>query len=350
MKAVLYCYGNLELSNKYLLVKHFITEMIMDNKRIGLWMYQNCGGDVIEQKIISRLREHDIEAIARLDLSQGYAFNGQIYCHGVTMDSLDLFFTYNAGQQTPYQVYLYQTLSEIIPTINNYKAFALTEDKFRTNDLLSRNGITTPDHIVCNKNNIETLKEHLNFWGGKAICKPVDGWGGRGIIKLESERDIDLIAPYIANQSHPQFYIERVIENDFTDYRVDIVDGQFVACYGRKAAQGQWKTNVTSGGSVILREANDAIVNLALEAARITGLEIAGVDIIYDREHERYVVVEVNGIPAFATPEQEAFGLNFNDKKIEKLTDLIVRTVYEKSVSTPTSTILMQGAQYDTAE
>jgi ribosomal protein S6--L-glutamate ligase len=33
----------------------------------------------------------------------------------------------------------------------------------------------------------------------------------------------------------------------------------------------------------------------------------------------------VNGIPAFATPEQEKIGLNFNNKKIELIVDLIDR-------------------------
>ncbi len=76
-------------------------------------------------------------------------------------------------------------------------------------------------------------------------------------------------------------------------------------------------------GSVFLREPNDEVVNLAKKATKITGLDIAGVDIIYDRKKEEYVVLEVNGIPAFATPAQEKMGLNFNDRKIELIVDLI---------------------------
>jgi ribosomal protein S6--L-glutamate ligase len=40
-------------------------------------------------------------------------------------------------------------------------------------------------------------------------------------------------------------------------------------------------------------------------------------------EKEEYIVLEVNGIPAFATPEQEKQGLNFNKKKIDLIVDLI---------------------------
>ncbi|WP_257265206.1 hypothetical protein, partial [Endozoicomonas sp. ONNA2] len=73
-------------------------------------------------------------------------------------------------------------------------------------------------------------------------------------------------------------------------------------------------------------------VSLALKAARITGLEIAGVDLIYDRDREEYVVLEVNGIPAFATPDQEAFGIDFNDRKIAKIVDMIERKVTVKQL------------------
>jgi len=62
----------------------------------------------------------------------------------------------------------------------------------------------------------------------------------------------------------------------------------------------------------------------------VCNIDIAGVDIIYDREREEYIVLEVNGIPAFATPEQEKMGLNFNDKKIELIVNLIDRKTKEK--------------------
>ena len=81
----------------------------------------------------------------------------------------------------------------------------------------------------------------------------------------------------------------------------------------------------TSGGSIFLREANDEIIDISKRAAKACGSDIAGVDIIYDLEKEEYVVLEVNGIPAFATPEQEKMGLDFNDKKIGLIVDMIDR-------------------------
>ncbi|MDA9556484.1 ATP-grasp domain-containing protein [Vibrio sp.] len=303
------------------------------DRQVGLWMYQNGGGTEIESQIIQKLNGKGIGAVKDINLANAIANNGKIICNDVAVDELDLFFTYNAGQQTPFQVYMYETVSSLIPTVNNYNAFRLTEDKFKTADRLSRAGITCSDHLLVNRNNIEELKKSLADWNFNAIYKPVDGWGGSGLVKLESERDLDLLLPYFESQSTPEFYVERMIKNDFTDYRVDIVDGQYIACYGRAAKAGEWRTNVSSGGHVIPREPTPEIVDLALRAAKATGLEIAGVDIIYDVEFDRYVVIEVNGIPAFATPDQEKIGLNFNSKKIDAIVNLIERTVYSTTVS-----------------
>ena len=57
----------------------------------------------------------------------------------------------------------------------------------------------------------------------------------------------------------------------------------------------------------------------------------AGVDIIYDLDADDYLVLEVNGIPAFATPEQEAMGINFNERKINAIVKLIDQSIQENS-------------------
>jgi ribosomal protein S6--L-glutamate ligase len=134
-----------------------------------------------------------------------------------------------------------------------------------------------------------------------------------------------MLLPFLNQMDLRFFYVEKFVKYDNTDFRVDVVDREFVGCYGRKASKTDWRTNVTSGGSVFMREPNDEIIELALKAAEVCGTDIAGIDIIYDMEREEYVVLEVNGIPAFATPEQEKMGLDFNDRKIDLIVDLIDR-------------------------
>jgi len=98
-----------------------------------------------------------------------------------------------------------------------------------------------------------------------------------------------------------------------------------------------------SGGSVFLREPNDEVIEIAKKSAKICGADIAGVDIIYDLEKEEYVVLEVNGIPAFATPAQEKLGLNFNNKKIDLIVDLIDKKTKKAKKSKKSKKIYKKG-------
>ncbi|MDA3945587.1 MAG: ATP-grasp domain-containing protein [Helicobacteraceae bacterium] len=301
------------------------NDSLVCDRKVGVWMYQNSGGPEIEQKLILQLLDRGINSITGLDLRFAEGSKEGILCKGVNMTELDAFFSYNAGEQTVAQVYMYQILSEFIPTLNNYKAFALAEDKFQSNMLLAKAGIPTSDFYLCHKEELSALNEQFEKWHNKMVYKPVDGWGGNGMALIENKSVLETLMPFINRSDTRSVYVERFIKNDYSDFRVDIVDGQFVACYGRKANGRDWRTNITSGGSVILREANDEIIDLAIRATAALNLEIGGVDILYDEEKEEYVVLEVNGIPAFATPEQEEMGLDFNDRKIDLIVNMIDR-------------------------
>ena len=300
----------------------------MSNRKIGVWMYSNGGGDVIQQKIIDLLKEREIDVVANLDLRFARGSNNGIICSpsdgsaDVDVLELDAFFSYNAGEQTLAQIYMYEVISKYMPTINTYEAFALSEDKFKSNIALNHKGINTSEFYLCHRENPQYMVEKFEEWK-KMVFKPLDGWGGNGMALLDSRQTLETLMPFLNQTDMRHIYLEKFIENDFTDFRVDIVGGEFIACYGRKASARDWRTNVTSGGSVILREANDEIVDIAIKASDALGMDIAGVDILYDREKEQYVVLEVNGIPAFATPDQEAMGLDFNDKKIAKIVQII---------------------------
>jgi len=300
----------------------------MSKRQIGIWLYQNNGGDRIQNEIVKKLKEREIDAITGVNLGKAIVSNGNISCDTVGNCSynlnkqIDLLFSYNASESSPYQNYLYQALSKVMPLINNYEAHTLTEDKFQTSFLLKNSGIQTADYEMCYKDDIKHIASTIQKWP-QMVCKPTNGYGGAGLTKIDSKASLDVINLILKQINLKNIYIEKYIDYDNTDYRVDIVDGQFVSCYGRKAKDGGWKTNIGCGGSVFLREPCDEIVNLALNATKITGLEIAGVDIIYDREKEEFIVLEINGIPAFATPQQEKMGLNFNNKKIDLIVNMM---------------------------
>ena len=292
-----------------------------------MWLYQNGGGVEIEKKIVKKLYDRGIDSITGLNLRDVISKNDGIYHNNLNLTKeLDLFFSYNAGEQTVYQVYMYEALSRAIPMINSFEAFNITEDKFKTNMLLNQHDVETAQFYLCHRDEKEKIRDIYNKWG-KMVFKPVDGWGGVGMVLIDSADKFDLILPFLNQADFRFFYVEQFIDYDGSDFRVDVVDGEIMACYGRKARSGDWRTNITSGGSVFLRDLNNEVAKIAIDACKVTGVDIGGVDIIYDRAKEKYIVLEVNGIPAFATPEQEKMGLDFNDKKIDKIVELIDKKI-----------------------
>ena len=260
------------------------------SRKIGVWLYENGGGDKIQEKIIQKLNDRDMDVISGLNLREATVREGHILHQGRKVDELDLFFSYNAGEQTQYQVFLYQALNRIIPTINSYESFILTEDKFQTSYLLAHHDIATPEFELCHRDNGKSLYEIIDKWG-KMVYKPTDGWGGVGLTKIEDRTTLDALYPFL-NQLDLRFlYVEKFVKYDNTDFRIDIVDGEFVSCYGRKATGKDWRTNITSGGSVFLREPTDEVISIAKKAAKVCGTDIEGIDLIYDLEKEKYVVL-----------------------------------------------------------
>ena len=197
------------------LLKHLIMEGAMDRK-IGMWLYSNGGGDKIQKKIVKRLRDRGIEAVTDINLRNAIAKKGHIYHGKNRVDELDLFFSYNAGEQTQYQTFLYQALNRVIPMINSYDAFALTEDKFQTSFLLQQHGIATPEFQLCHRDNSKQLEKIMNKWS-KMVYKPTDGWGGVGLTKIENQATLDMLMPFLNQMDLRFFYVEKFVKYDNTD-------------------------------------------------------------------------------------------------------------------------------------
>jgi ribosomal protein S6--L-glutamate ligase len=67
----------------------------------------------------------------------------------------------------------------------------------------------------------------------------------------------------------------------------------------RCAAPGEFCTNVHLGGRPEPVVLDEETAELAVSAARLVGLDYAGVDLVVPRGDERALVLEVNGTPLF---------------------------------------------------
>jgi ribosomal protein S6--L-glutamate ligase len=296
----------------------------MKERNIGLWLYQTSGGELVEKKLVAGLRERGIESVTDLNLRYADIFNGGIFCNDVRLDTLDLFLSYNAGEQSLYQVYLYEMLNQYIPTVNSFKGFSIASDRMKTNVALTVAGIPHVDCYLCHRDEMDKFRSVIGSWG-RAIFKRTTGWGGMGTTLIESQADLDRLMPFLNELDIRSFYIEKFIDYNGTDYRVEVVDGEAIACYLLRDSDGDWCSNALSFGRDSIYGMNADMAELGVRAAKAVGLDIAAVDLLFDREREAYIVQGISAMPDFATPEQEALGLDFNDLKIAKIVDLIDR-------------------------
>jgi len=88
---------------------------------------------------------------------------------------------------------------------------------------------------------------------------------------------------------------EFIAEAKGADIRCFVVAGKVVAAMKRQSQEGEFRSNLHRGGSAALVKITKMERETAVQAARIMGLNVAGVDIL--RSNHGPVVMEVNSSP-----------------------------------------------------
>ena len=88
---------------------------------------------------------------------------------------------------------------------------------------------------------------------------------------------------------------EFIKEAGGSDIRCFVIDGKVVAAMKRQAPKGEFRSNLHRGGTASLIKITPEERSTAVRAARIMGLNVAGVDLL--RSNHGPVVMEVNSSP-----------------------------------------------------
>jgi RimK family alpha-L-glutamate ligase len=181
-----------------------------------------------------------------------------------------------------------------VPVINSPRAIERSVDKFYTTALLHEAGLPTPETVVC-----ERASDALAAMRAMrdAIVKPLFGSLGHGMVRV-SDPDMALRVVRTLEQMHAVFYVQRAVNHGGRDIRAFVVGGRVLGAIERLAPAGEWRSNVSRGGSVRPFQLPAEWEELALRAAAVVGADYAGVDLIPSLDGEVFVL-EVNGIPGW---------------------------------------------------
>jgi ribosomal protein S6--L-glutamate ligase len=186
-----------------------------------------------------------------------------------------------------------------VPVINSPRTIERCVDKFYTTALLEQGGLPVPDTVACERGEDAIAAVRAM---GDAIVKPIFGSLGHGMVRVTSA-DVALRVVEPLEQIGSVFYVQRTIDHGGRDVRVFVVGGRVLGAIERTAPAGEWRTNVSRGGSVRALDLPPEWAALALRAAALVGADYAGVDLLPSRDGRVYVL-EVNGIPGWKGLQQ----------------------------------------------
>jgi RimK family alpha-L-glutamate ligase len=203
-----------------------------------------------------------------------------------------------------------------IPVMNSARAIERSVDKFYTTALLHDAGLPVPETVVCERVEEAMVAVRRMLADGSVIIKPLFGSMGHGMVRV-SDPDVAWRVVRTLAQIRSVFYVQRAIDHDGRDVRVFVIGGRVVGAIERRAAAGEWRTNVTRGGSAAAIDLPPVWQELALRAAAAVGADYAGVDLLPSRDRNPFVL-EVNGIPGWEGL-QKATGIDVAGAIVEHL-------------------------------
>jgi [lysine-biosynthesis-protein LysW]--L-2-aminoadipate ligase len=179
-----------------------------------------------------------------------------------------------------------------VDVVNSADATEVCGDKWRSTVALEAAGVATPRTALALTP--QAALAALDSIGYPALIKPLVGSWGRLVVRLADRAGAEGVLEYVAALPGPQShlgYVQELIDKPGRDIRVIVVGGQVLGAVYRTGES--LRTNVALGGQARPCEVTPEIGKLSVDAAAAVGADIAGVDLIEDRDG-RLLVLEVN--------------------------------------------------------
>jgi ribosomal protein S6--L-glutamate ligase len=183
-----------------------------------------------------------------------------------------------------------------VAVLNNSVPIARSRDKLRCLQLLARFGVDIPRTVMArDRSNIPHLLKDVG--GLPAIVKLIRGTQGVGVMLASTLSELEGILATFSDLGQDIVLQEFIAESRGRDVRALVVGDRVVAAMRRRAKRGEFRSNLHRGGRGKAVKLGPAYVEAAVTAARIVGLEVAGVDMLETRDGPK--VMEVNSSPGF---------------------------------------------------
>ena len=191
-------------------------------------------------------------------------------------------------------------------TANTGQGILQSRDKLHASQILARNKIPVPKTTYV-RDSID-VEPAIDFVGGlPVVIKVTQGTQGQGVFLRHTVHESRSLIQGLLLTGKSVLVQEYIAESHGKDIRALVVGDRVVAAMRRKARGREFRSNYHLNGTVEKVEISSEFEQQAVRAARVLGLNIAGVDLLEGNNGP--LVLEVNSSPGLEGIEK-ASGIN----------------------------------------
>jgi len=178
--------------------------------------------------------------------------------------------------------------------LNESVAISRSRDKLRSLQLLARKGVGLPNTgFAHDPDDVQDLIKMVG--GAPLVIKLLEGTQGIGVVLAETKKAAESVIEAFMGLKANILVQEYIKEAGGADIRCLVIGDKVVAAMKRQAQPGEFRSNLHRGGSASLIKISPTERAMAVKAANVMGLNVAGVDIL--RSERGALVMEVNSSP-----------------------------------------------------
>ena len=202
-----------------------------------------------------------------------------------------------------------------VKCLNGSEAITKSRDKLYSLQLMSKHGINIP--ITSFANSSYDTKDLIKLVGSAPlVAKLLEGTKGVGVVLAETNKAAESVINAFKSLKADVLVQHYIKESKGCDIRCFVIGDQVVASMERIAQDGEFRANIHLGATARAVEITNEEREVAIKAAKIIGLEVAGVDMV--RSSSGPKILEINSSPGLEGIEG-ATGINVAEKMIEYL-------------------------------
>ena len=233
---------------------------------------------------------------------EGVKGSWEVYFQEKPLSEFNLFYFRSVGDKNEHLPLLLEYAKEHqIPIVDEYLnklGGAFRKRKSSEAAMLLSAGVSYPKStFVADR---EELKKVVEVENKPVVMKATAGRHGKGTFLIEDNLQLDKV---LQGRTSLNFLIQEYIPND-GDFRLFLIGHQIVAGFKRQAKEKKLVLDRSEGKSEVLKRIPENIAAEAQKAAKVLGVEIAGLDLVIDKRNNKPVVIEVNQAPEFYIMEK----------------------------------------------